>query len=135
MLIVSLDHPDGVYLPGSTMTVKVQRDDDSGNGRIELVLFWYTDDEGYDDSVKALTSVVETFPGQSRYEVKMVLPEGPYSFSGSLIKLCWRLEVTEQPGGMTAMVDFALQPGKEPLVLSKVQPPQRHLWKTPRGIW
>jgi hypothetical protein len=47
---------------------------------------------------------------RGRRDVRFVLPESPYSFSGKLISLVWAIEVIADPGNETARLDVVIAP-------------------------
>jgi hypothetical protein len=81
---------------------------------IELRLLWYTSGRGTPD-----VSLVETVqfenPGQEEQRTfRFQLPEGPYSFAGSLVTLDWALEAV-LAGASLGRLELTLSPTGEPV--------------------
>jgi hypothetical protein len=87
----------------------------------ELRLIWSTSGRGDRDY-----ATVETipFPNPQATETQpftITLPEGPYSFSGTLITLTWTIEVAFQPGNAANGVEIILAPDGKAVSLPKVK--------------
>ena len=79
-------------------------------GEVVARLFWYTQGKGTQDVVVVQE---ETFPapgGEDQRRFSFRLPEGPFSFSGSLISLIWAVEVVAQPGGESGRAEIVVSP-------------------------
>jgi hypothetical protein len=105
------------YSPGETLTGMAAWELDQPATALELRLFFYTQGKGTQD-----TSIVDRVrfehpSAAERRPFQFRLPEGPYSFSGKLISLCWALELVAEPGEQSQRLDLIIAPGgKEVLV-------------------
>lgn len=78
--------------------------------RVELRLHWRTEGRG-DADVGVVASERFEAPGRrDRRSFAFRLPEGPYSFSGSLISLTWGLELVTEPFGALGRVEIVVSP-------------------------
>ena len=107
--------------PGDTIEVTFAWALDQPPATIEARLFWFTQGKGTQD-----VTIVETQPvspvqrGEQR--VRFRLPQGPYSFSGTLISLLWAVElVAEDVAGRWELV---LAPDGAEIQLSAVAAPR-----------
>lgn len=103
--------------------------------RAELRLLWFTRGEGKPDREVIRVEPVEQLPRaqegspyrgtaarpQQRSELRpserrsfsFRMPEGPYSFCGSLITLVWALELEVEPDGLADQVEVSLSASGE----------------------
>ncbi len=124
MLRLDVDRSDRTYEPGAKLGVKIIRDVDVEAERIVVSLFWYTAGVGIEDEGKVLSRELTVIPGRMENELSFELPEGPYSFSGPLGELRWRVEAKAVPSGVTAVVGFELLPAGRRIELSRVEMPR-----------
>jgi hypothetical protein len=99
--------------------------------KVELCLLWYTQGKGDEDA-----GLVETMtfpqPGLSdQRSFRFNLPNGPYSFSGSLISLTWALELSVQPSNSCERKEITVSPTGNEILLEAV--PNEEL-KLPFGL-
>ncbi|MBN1359498.1 MAG: hypothetical protein JW993_02850 [Sedimentisphaerales bacterium] len=120
------------YTPGETLRGAVRWNSQTSPRRLDLSLLWYTSGKGTRD-----VGVIETIgidnPGAlGSQEFAFTLPDGPYSFSGTLISLVWAVELTCTPGAETVRREIAVSPTGREIVLDHV-PSQRRLPWTDKG--
>ena len=87
------------YRPGETLEGVAFWDLDEAPRSIEVRLFWRTHGKGTVD-----LEVVQSVPfigvgSKDRRPFRIVLPAGPYSFSGTLVSLVWGVELVAEPKG------------------------------------
>jgi hypothetical protein len=90
---------------------------------VEMRLVWSSSGKGSSDS-----SVVETysFADPQMTETRsfnFMLPNGPYSFRGTLIELKWHLHLFVEPSSENAVVEICVAPGGRAVVLPKISTP------------
>jgi hypothetical protein len=90
---IELDKQKTSYRPGDVVTGATRWRLDKPIKKLELRLIWYTEGKGDEDAGLAESQVVERPGLADRSSFQFVLPNGPYSFSGTLISLTWALEV------------------------------------------
>jgi hypothetical protein len=77
---------------------------------VEIRLFWYTSGKGTRD-VEVVDSLHTANAGSSGgRSFRLRVPDGPYSFSGTLITLSWAIELVVDPGGDTERLDLVIGP-------------------------
>jgi hypothetical protein len=101
---------DTWFTPGSTVSCDASWHLAGEVDRLELRLFWYTEGKGTQDVVVVAQRAVERPESSGHGSFRFRLPEGPYSFSGTLITLKWALELSALPGEETARVDLLVAP-------------------------
>ena len=95
----------------------------------ELRLFWYTEGKG-DQDLRVVETVTFANPErQDRRGFSVRLPEGPFSFSGTLISLLWALEVVLDPGSRADRLNLTVSPTRREILL---QAPAEAQGATPR---
>ncbi len=95
-----------VFAPGDVITGKAGWSLEEAPREVELRLFWYTSGKG-DQDVVVVDTVRFDAPGhQDQRAFSLRLPDGPLSFSGTLITLAWALELVAQPGSETSRLDL-----------------------------
>lgn len=87
---------------------------------VEVRLLWTTTGKGSTD-----TSVVETcFFGDPQLtetrSFNFTLPNGPYSFNGTLLSLTWHLHLFVEPSSENEVVDICVGPGGRAVVLPRI---------------
>lgn len=120
--MLELNTHDGMtdFNPGDDVRVRLTWDLDDQPQSVALSLTWHTQGKGDRDS--SVVETVELSDVQQKQEVDLsiTLPDGPYSFSGQLISLIWSLEAVMRPSGKSARRDIVVAPGKQEVVLEKV---------------
>jgi len=109
-LRIDVDGDRTWFLPGETVTGRaVWRLEDDAES-VDLRVFWYTSGKGTED-VAIIDSVHAEAAGTAgELGFSFPLPNGPYSFSGSLITLTWALEIVALPLGTTQRIDLIVAP-------------------------
>lgn len=97
--------------PGSELAGQAAWYLDEEADAIELRLFWLCRGDGTDDHVEVVDClrVARPAPSGSR-SFRFRVPDGPYSFAGSLFTLSWALELVVLPPGETARLDLTVGP-------------------------
>jgi hypothetical protein len=105
------------FLPGETVEGTLGWHFDGPARSVELRLFWYTEGKG-DQDVGVVAAAPYGNPGtEGIREFRFRLPEGPYSFSGKLISLCWALEAVAEPGPRAERLPITVSPTRQEIVL------------------
>jgi hypothetical protein len=85
---------------------------------VELRLFWRTEGKGTQDIGVAETVSWNGVALEDRRDVRIRVPDAPYSFSGKLISLVWAFEVVAEPGGLAGRTDIVISPTEKELLLT-----------------
>ncbi len=98
------------WLPGSTLegTARWRLEEDPK--AVELRLIWFTSGKGTQDVTLVDRQRLDLpgLAGEQRFRFQ--LPEGPYSFAGTLISLAWALELVTEPPGESTRLDLVVAP-------------------------
>ncbi len=106
---ISLSHGRQNYSPGERISGTVQWTLSEIPSSVELRLFWYTEGKG-DQDVGIVERKVLSSVQQSSSEFEFVVPDGPYSFSGTLISLSWALELVCEGADAVARETLVVSP-------------------------
>ena len=106
------------FSPGDTLAGRASWSVDADPSSAELRLFWYTSGKGTQN-----VGIVQTVPfgapqRSDRREFRIVLPQEPYSCSGTLISIIWALELIIEPDALTERVEFTMAPGGTEVMLT-----------------
>ena len=116
-LTVRLTSQNPILVPGAEMEVDLEWDLDHPAENLELRLVWNTSGKG-DQDMKVAKTYHLASPGRTGSQrMSIVLPWGPYSFSGRLISLGWAFELVSLPDEESVREPFVLAPhGHEALL-------------------
>lgn len=119
---IQVDYDHHEFTPGDTISGKVNWDIVSGANAVAFRLFWYTSGKGTQDVM--VLEEVEWPISQGSAQFSFVLPNEPYSFSGTLVSLAWAIEAIILPDETsTARHEFQLTPDGKELILAAVKEP------------
>jgi hypothetical protein len=119
---IQVDYDHREFTPGDTISGKVNWANVSGAEVVAFRLFWYTSGKGTQDVM--VLEEVEWPISQGSAQFSFVLPNEPYSFSGTLVSLTWAIEAVMLPDETsTARHEFQLTPDGNELILAPVEEP------------
>jgi hypothetical protein len=105
------------FMPGETISGIATWDLEKRPTHIELRLFWYTSGKGTPDT-ETVEAISLEHPKQSdSHNFEIALPDGPYSFSGTLISLIWAIELIVEPQGFTDRTRITISPSGDEIEL------------------
>lgn len=112
-------HLDAAALePGSELRGKVTWQAGVEQPRsVTISLLWHTEGKGTEDVEIVDQIEVENPPVSGSREFSFTLPGFPWSFSGTLVSLVWRVEVGIEPGGLVDYRNLVSAPGGEEIRL------------------
>ena len=85
---------------------------------VSIRLIWFTEGKG-DRNYATVDSIDIPLGVASRgAKFEFVLPHRPLSFSGKIISLTWAVEAVVKPSNQSALAEFALANGGEPIKLT-----------------
>lgn len=116
-LTIELTDGRRIFKPGEAVEGRVSWSV-SGATAAEVRLFWYTRGKGTQD-VGIVDTV--TFPNPQASEqrtFRFTLPDGPFSFSGSLISIVWAIELIVEPGSSAERREIVVSPSGREVVVS-----------------
>jgi len=115
-LTVTLD--DDIYSPGQTLAGSVTWSGISKHSKLlSIRLIWFTQGKGDRDYATADSVDVELSEMSNETAFEFALPMRPLSFSGRLISLTWAVEAVVKPSNQSALAEFVLTDGTDPIVL------------------
>lgn len=116
-LSLDLADPRGAFSPGEEIEVRAIWDLPEPPESIELRLAWHTSGKGDRDLKVVKTVSINSPVARDDQWLAIVLPNGPYSFSGKLISLVWGLELVAIPEEESTRREITIAPGgKEVLI-------------------
>lgn len=118
-LSIELESKEKPLKPGETVRGTVSWQGISPQEELEIVLLYRTDGVGTLD-IEEIDSLTVPSPASSgRQSFAFKLPEGPYSFEGSLISLIWAIEAASGNDEVDESVEFVLSPFDYPIRLHR----------------
>ncbi|MEE8526722.1 MAG: hypothetical protein V3T72_22520 [Thermoanaerobaculia bacterium] len=80
---------------------------------VVISLLWHTEGKGTEDIEIIEQIEVEDPPVSGSRDFSFTLPDFPWSFSGTLVSLIWRVEASIEPGGVIEYQNLVSAPGGE----------------------
>ncbi len=109
-LEITLQQNAACFAPRAAVAGTVRWQSRSRPRRIEVALRWRTSGKGTPDTGVAESLTINDPATSGSRDFSLVLPEGPYSFSGRLVSLTWAVEATSFPGKETAHREIIVSP-------------------------
>lgn len=118
----SLEIEDGqrVFAPGAEVAGSARWELPEDPRRVEVRLGWHTEGKGDRDEDVVARDTLDAPGRQDWRPFRLRLPDGPYSFSGKLIRLTWSLDLVAEPFGELARIDLVVSPTGAELRLRSV---------------
>ena len=116
ILRITTDGTQTWFKPGATIAGDTSWHLDGEAEAVEVRLFWYTRGKGTQDVVVVDFLRVDHPEPSGHRRFGFAIPNGPYSFSGTLITLSWAVELVVFPGEDTARLDLVV--GPQPIEVS-----------------
>lgn len=111
---------DGIFLPGEELMVVVSWVPQPSCRGFDLRLGWETEGKGTEDRETVLRDTWESeLRGEMKKTIRWVLPRGPLSCEGSLLRIRWFVDCYINPAGIRARRDLILSAIGGPIVLPK----------------
>ncbi len=119
MLSIALRDGRDRYAPGETLEGSLSWSLDHEPEALEVRLFWHTSGKGTRD-VGVVDVLRLSRPGVASEggTFRFLLPDGPYSFSGTLITLAWAVEAVVEPSLESAALGLVVSPTGREIVLT-----------------
>jgi len=119
------------FAPGETIVFTLTRDAGAKPGPLSLQLGWFTEGKGTRDAaVLWHEALPELAPGADR-SFEVPLPDAPWSFSGQLVAVEWRLEVLDSNRKPLLAVPLIIAPGGQTATLPGLpKESSRKKWKS-----
>src|SRR5690606_34824652 len=114
------------FAPGETLVFAVARDaepaDTAAEGPLTMQLGWFTEGKGTRDAAIVWTEKLASLAPGAKHVFEVRLPEDPWTFSGKLVALNWRLEVLNAKGAPLVWLPLVVAPGGEEVALVALPP-------------
>ncbi len=117
---IQLTESRTAYAPREKISGKVTWELDKAPAGGELRLIWRTQGRGTADYGVAETIAFAAPAATGAQAFAITLPEGPYSFSGTLMTLTWALEAAFHPGKISERVVLTIGPSRRAISLPAV---------------
>jgi len=91
----------------------------------EVRLIWFTRGKGTEDGAIFGTVKLDAPPAADTREFSFQAPNGPYSFSGTLIALIWAVEFVAKPGSEFQRIEITISPDAREIALPRIPQPKR----------
>ena len=116
-LSISVQDGKERFIPGESVSGTLRWDLMRPPENLALRLFWYTEGKGDQDAEIVAEERYDVTTASGDRSFRFTLPEGPYSFSGSLVSLSWAIEaVASQPDSMSRVGIVVGPDGREILL-------------------
>jgi hypothetical protein len=113
------------FRPGETISGAVLWEFEDAPSLAEVRLLWFTRGKGSEDGATVETVKFDTPPAADTREFSFTAPNGPYSFSGTLIAVLWAVEFIEEPGEEFQRIEITIAPDAKEIALPKIPQPKR----------
>jgi len=117
-MTIEIEGSRRAFSPGDTLSGRVNWTLEHDPKSAELRLFWYTAGKGTQNVGIQNTITFDNPTLHERRDFRMILPNAPFSCSGSLVSIVWALELIVEPGGLTERVNITLAPGGHEVILA-----------------
>jgi len=87
-------------------------------------LIWFTRGKGTEDGAIVETVKLDAPPAADTREFSFAAPNGPYSFSGTLIAIIWAIEFVAKPGSEFERIEITIAPGGREITLPEIPQPK-----------
>lgn len=117
-MTIEIEGSRRAFSPGDTLSGRVTWTLESDPKDVELRLFWYTAGKGTQNVGVENAIVFDNPTLRESRDFRMILPNAPFSCSGSLVSIIWALELIIEPSGLTERVNITLAPGGHEVILA-----------------
>ena len=112
------------FRPGETIAGAVLWELEKVPALAEVRLIWFTRGKGTEDGATVETVTFDAAPAADTREFSFAAPNGPYSFSGTLIALIWAVEFVAHPGSEFQRIEIVIAPDAQEIALPRIEQPK-----------
>ena len=112
------------FRPGETISGAVLWEFEKPPASAEVRLVWFTRGKGTEDGGIAATVTLADPPAADTREFSFDAPNGPYSFSGTLIAVLWAVEFVAMPGKEFQRIEIVIAPDGREIHLPRIEQPK-----------
>ena len=124
MIRLGLRENRTAFRPGEDIAGAVLWELQNAPALAEVRLIWFTRGKGTEDGAIVETVRLDAPPAADTREFSFTAPNGPYSFSGTLIALLWAVEFIAKPGGEFQRIEIAITPDAKEIALPRIPQPK-----------
>ena len=124
MIRLGLRENQTAFRPGEAITGAVLWEFDAPPKSAEVRLVWFTRGKGTEDGGIASSVAFDAPPAADTREFSFNAPNGPYSFSGTLIAVMWAVEFVVKPGSEFQRIEIVIAPDAQEIHLPRIAQPK-----------
>jgi hypothetical protein len=121
MLRIELEGAKSAYRPGEKLLGMIRWQHPKPPSELTATLVWYTEGKGDSDSDEVLSQSWAPSGGEGSMRIVWMLPRGPLSHFGSLIRIRWRIEVECYEPDESVSQEIVLSHTGRPIRTSELQ--------------
>lgn len=108
--------------PGDSLVFTLARDKSASPEPLSVQLGWFTEGRGTADADVVWSEQLPALAPGAERSFEIPLPTAPWSFSGKLVSVSWRLEVLDAKRRPLVAVPLVVAPGDAPVALPALEP-------------
>ena len=124
MIRLGLRENRTAFRPGETIAGAVLWEFEMAPASAEVRLVWFTRGKGTEDGGTVATVTLDAPPAADTREFTFTAPNGPYSFSGTLIAVLWAVEFVTMPGSEFERTEILIAPDAREITLPRIEQPK-----------
>ncbi len=124
MIRLGICENKNAFRPGEMISGAVLWEFPNAPELAEVRLLWFTRGKGTEDGAIVETVKLDAAPAADTREFSFQAPNGPYSFSGTLIAVLWAVEFIAQPGDEFQRIEITIAPDGREIALPKIPQPK-----------
>ena len=124
MIRLGLREDKTAFRPGEAIAGAVLWEFEKAPASAEVRLVWFTRGKGTEDGGIAATVTLDAPPAADTREFSFDAPNGPYSFSGTLIAVLWAVEFVAKPGSEFERIEIVIAPEAREITLPRIEQPK-----------
>jgi hypothetical protein len=124
MIRLGLRQNQTAFRPGETVAGAVLWEFEKAPSIAEVRLMWFTRGKGTEDGETVATVTLDAAPAADTREFSFEAPNGPYSFSGTLIAVVWAVEFVAKPGNEFQRIEIVIAPEAREIHLHRIEQPK-----------
>jgi hypothetical protein len=105
------------FAPGEEVELRAAWDLKRAPDTVEIRMVWHTAGKGDRDMAVAKTIAIDSPAAIGDQRLAVILPLGPYSFSGKLISLLWGLELVTLPDEQSTRIEVTIAPNAREVLI------------------
>jgi hypothetical protein len=107
---INIDGDQSAFRPGETIHGSISWALPVAPAQISVELFWTTRGKGTVDSEVVQSKQIKQPAASGQERFLLVVPNGPYSFSGKLVSVLWGVRLIIHPSQEQAQVNLTVSP-------------------------